>query len=157
LEIQLTEILTIAKRNIWLITSHSSHHWILCLARNMMNCLVDIEYQNFTRIHIEEIILQVLILFEESIFFINMSNILTAVKEGTQSYRDKVYPRSSFNHMWILKYWIFWIIVIVVLFQKFRLSLLHFAAHSPWECLTTFQNIIKNAVIFKMVRNATNW
>jgi hypothetical protein len=64
-----------------------------------MTFLVDIEYQNFTRIHIEEIILQVLILFEESIFFINMSNILTAVKEGTQSYWDKVYPRSSFNHM----------------------------------------------------------
>jgi hypothetical protein len=64
-----------------------------------MTCLVDIEYQNFTRIDIEEIILQVLILFEESIFFINMSNILTAVKEGTQSYRDKGYPRSSFDHM----------------------------------------------------------
>jgi hypothetical protein len=64
-----------------------------------MTCLVDIEYQNFTRIHIEEIILQVLIIFEESIFFINMSNILTAVKEGTQSYWDKLYPRSSSNRM----------------------------------------------------------
>jgi len=28
-----------------------------------------------------------------------MSSILTAVKEGAQSYWDKVYPRSSFNHM----------------------------------------------------------
>jgi hypothetical protein len=55
-----------------------------------------------------------------------MSNILTAVKEGIQSYLDRVYSRSSFNQMWRLKYWIFWIIVIVVLFQKFRLSFLHF-------------------------------
>jgi hypothetical protein len=157
LVILLTEILDIARRNIWLITSHSSHHWILCLARNMMTFLVDIEYQNFTRIHIEEIILLVLIIFEESIFFIIMSNILTAVKEGTRSYWDKVYPRSSFNHMWILKYWIFWIIVIIAIFQRFRLSFLHFTAHSPWECIKTFQNIIKNAIIFKMVRNATNW
>jgi hypothetical protein len=36
------------------------------LTRNMMTFLVYIEYQNFTRIHIEEIILQLLILFEES-------------------------------------------------------------------------------------------
>jgi len=64
-----------------------------------MTVLLYIEYQNFTRIHIEEIMLQVLILFEESIFFIAMSNMLTAVKEGTQSYWDKVYSRSSFNHM----------------------------------------------------------
>jgi hypothetical protein len=156
LVILLTEILDLAKRNIWLITSHSSHHWLVCLARNIMTFLVDIEYQNVTIFHIEEIILQVLILFEESIFFINMSNILTAVKEGTQSYWDKVYPRSSFNHMWILKYWIFWIIVIIILFQKCRLSFLHFTVHSPWEGIKTFQNIIKNAVILKMVRNATH-
>jgi hypothetical protein len=32
----------------------------------MVTCLVYIEYQNFTRIHIREIILKVLILFEES-------------------------------------------------------------------------------------------
>jgi hypothetical protein len=156
LVILLTEILDLAKRNIWLITSHSSHHWLVCLARNIMTFLVDIEYQNVTIFHIEEILLQVLILFEESIFFINMSNILTAVKEGTQSYWDKVYPRSSFNHMWILKYWIFWIIVIIILFQKCRLSFLHFTVHSPWEGIKTFQNIIKNAVILKMVRNATH-
>ena len=154
--ILLTEILDLAKRNIWLITSHSSHHWLVCLARNIMTFLVDIEYQNVTIFHIEEIILQVLILFEESIFFINMSNILTAVKEGTQSYWDKVYPRSSFNHMWILNYWIFWIIVIIILFQKCRLSFLHFTVHSLWKCIKTFQNIIKNAVILKMVRNATH-
>jgi hypothetical protein len=38
-----------------------------------------------------------------------MANILTAVKERIHSYWDKVYWRSSFNQMWILKYWIFWI------------------------------------------------
>jgi hypothetical protein len=80
-----------------------------------------------------------------------MSNSLTAVKDGIQLYWDKVYSRSSFNHMWILKYWIFWIIVIIVLFQKFRLSkhltFQHFTDHSVWECIKTFQNIINNAVI----------
>ena len=52
--------------------------------------------------------------------------------------------------------WIFWIILIIVLFQKFRLSFLHFTDHSPWKCIKTFQNIMKNAVIFKIVRNVTN-
>jgi hypothetical protein len=66
LVILLTEVVTMTKKNIWLITSHSSHHWIFCLARNMITVLVYIEYQNFTRIRIEEIILQVLILFAES-------------------------------------------------------------------------------------------
>jgi hypothetical protein len=64
--ILLTEVLTMTKKNIWLITSHSSHHWIFYLARNMITFLVYIEYQNFTRIRIEEIILQVLIFFAES-------------------------------------------------------------------------------------------
>ena len=74
-----------------------------------------------------------------------MANILTAVKEGIQSYWNKVYSRSSFNQMWLLKYWIFWIIVIIVLFQKCRLSkhvsFLHFTDHSTWECIKTLQNI----------------
>ena len=89
-----------------------------------------------------------------------MANILTAVKEGIHSYWEKVYSGSSFNQMWILKYWIFWIIVIIVLYQKFRLSkhvtFVHFTDHSSWECIKTFQNIIKNPVIFKMGRNVTN-
>jgi hypothetical protein len=51
-----------------------------------------------------------------------MANILTAVKEGIQSYWNKVYSRSSFNQMWTLKDWILWINVIIILFQKFRLS-----------------------------------
>jgi len=36
-----------------------------------------------------------------------MANILTVVKDGMQSYWVKVYSRSSFNQMWIMKYWIF--------------------------------------------------
>ena len=59
-----------------------------------------------------------------------MSNILTAVKEGIQSYWDNVYFRGSFNQMWILKYLIFWIIAIIVLFQKCRVSFLRFTDHS---------------------------
>jgi hypothetical protein len=118
----------------------------------MFTFLVYIEYHNFTRIHIEKIILQVLILFQE--------NILTALKDGIQSYWNKSYSRSSFNQMWILNYWIFWIILTIVLFQKFSLSkhatFLHFTHHASWECIKTFKNIIKDAVIFKMVRNVTN-
>jgi hypothetical protein len=33
-----------------------------------------------------------------------MANILTAVKEGIQSYWEKVYSCNIFNQMWILKY-----------------------------------------------------
>ena len=66
LVILLTKILVITKRNIWLITNHSSHHWIFSLTRSMMTFLVYIENQNFTRIHIEEIILQILILFQQA-------------------------------------------------------------------------------------------
>jgi hypothetical protein len=66
LVILLTKILVITKRNIWLITNHSSHHWIFSLTRSMMTFLVYIENQNFTRIHIEEMILQVLILFQQT-------------------------------------------------------------------------------------------
>jgi hypothetical protein len=32
-----TEILVMTKRNMWLITRHSSHHWILCLSRKMLH------------------------------------------------------------------------------------------------------------------------
>ena len=116
LVILLTEILAMTKRNSWLVTSHSSHHWIFCLTRNMMTFLVYIEYQNFTRIHIEEILLQVVILFEES------NCVQICLKCWLLSYWDKVYARSSFNQMWILIYWIFWIIVIIILFQKCCLS-----------------------------------
>ena len=126
----------------------------------MMTCLVYIEYQNFTRIHIREIILKVLIFLKKLIAFIYMANILTAVKEGIHSYWDKDYSRSSFNQMLILKYLIFWIIVVIFLYQIFLLSkhvtFVHFTDHSAWECIKTFQNIITNSVIFKMIRNVTN-
>jgi hypothetical protein len=70
----------------------------------MMTFLIYIEYQNFTRMHTDEIILPVFILFGETNCFLNMANMLTAVKEGKHSYWDKVYSRSSFNQIWILKY-----------------------------------------------------
>jgi hypothetical protein len=44
---------------------------------------------------------------------------LTAVKDGIQSCWDKICSHNSFNRRWILKYWIFWIILNLVLFQKF--------------------------------------
>ena len=99
-----------------------------------MTFLLYNEYQNFTRIHIEEIILQVLILFQEKM--------LTAVQDGIQLYWDKVYSRSSFNQMWILNYWIFWVISITVLFQKFTLS-----KHVTFLHFTN---------VFEMIRIVTN-
>ena len=152
LSILLTEILAMTKRNNWLITSHLSHHSIFSLTNNIMTFLVYIEYQNFTRIHIETIIILVLILFQE--------NILTALKNGIQSYWDRVYSRGSFNQMWMMNYWIFCIILIIVQFQKCSLSkhvnVPHITNHASWECIKTLKHIINNAVIFKMVRNVTN-
>ena len=125
----------------------------------MMTFLVYIEYQNFTRIHIREIILNVLIPLEKWIAY-KYGKHFDSCQRGNTLILDKVYSRSSFNQMWILKYWIFWTIVIIVLYQKFRLSkhvtFVHFTDHSTWECIKMFQNIIKNSVIFKMVRNVTN-
>jgi hypothetical protein len=138
LVILLTEILAMTKRNNWLITSHLSHHWIFSLTCNIMTFLVYIEYQNFTRIHIEKIIIHVLILFQE--------NILTALKEEIQSYLRKVYSRGSFNQMWILNYWIFCIILIIVLFQKCSLSkhvtFPHITNHASWECIKTLKGLV---------------
>ena len=100
-----------------------------------MTFLVYIEYHNFSRIHIEKILLQVLILVQE--------HMLTAVKDRMQSYWEKIYSRSSFNQIWILNYWIFWIILIIVLFEKSSLSkyvtFLHFTNHASWECIQTFK------------------
>ena len=122
LVILLTEILVMTKRIIWLMTSYLLNILFRKDHVFMTTFLIYIEYQNFTRMHTDEIILPVFILFGETNCFLNMANMLTAVKEGKHSYWDKVYSRSSFNQIWILKYWIFWIIVFIVLFQKFRLS-----------------------------------
>ena len=88
-------------------------------------------------------------------------NYFDCCQRGNTIILGHVYSCSSFNQMWILKYGIFWIILIIVLFQKFSLSqhgtFLHFTDQSSWECITTFKDIIKDAVIFKMVRNFTNW
>ena len=70
---------------------------------------VYVEYQNFTGIHQEEIILHVFILFQENSLLLSETNTII------QSYWDKVYSRSSFNQIWILRYWISWIILIIVL------------------------------------------
>jgi hypothetical protein len=152
LVILLPEILAMTKRNNWLITSQLSRHSIFSLTSKIMTFLVYIEYQNFTRIHIEKIIIQVLIRFQE--------NILTAVKGGIQSYWVKAYSRGGFNQMWILNYWIFCIMLIIVLFKKCSMSkhvtFQHFTNHASWECIKTLKHVINNAVIFKMVRNVTN-
>jgi hypothetical protein len=80
-----------------------------------------------------------------------------ANKEGIHSYWDKVYSRSSFNQIWILKYWIFWIIVVFVLFQKFRLSkhviFVHFTDHSAWECIKTWKVIMKTCSLINRIFN----
>jgi hypothetical protein len=58
----------------------------------------------------------------KKVIAICIASILTAVKEGIQSNWDTVYSPNSFNRMWILQYWIFWIILIIVVFQKYRVS-----------------------------------
>lgn len=77
-----------------------------------------------------------------------------------QSDWHNVYSCRSFNQIWILKCWIFWIILIIVLFQKCLLSkqvtFLHLANYLSWECIATFKIIINSAIVFRMVRNVTN-
>ena len=83
-----------------------------------------------------------------------MANILTAVKEGIHLYWDKVNSRSSFDQMWILKYWIFWIIVSMVLYQKFRLS-----KHVTLYTLLTIQrgNVLRRFKISLRTRLSSKW
>jgi hypothetical protein len=47
--------------------------------------------------------------------------------------------------MWILKYWIFWIIVIIVVFQKFRLSFS--TLHWPFSSKQDNQSIVQWKVV----------
>jgi hypothetical protein len=51
-----------------------------------------------------KVILPVLYFFNKIKLSITMTKRLSSVKEGLQSYCNKVYLRSSFNTMWILKY-----------------------------------------------------
>ena len=84
---------------------------------------------------------------------------MSSVKEGLQSYRycNKVYSRSSFNKMWILKY-------SPDLLDNFNSREVHlskkppqqFTNHSSWKCINTFKEIICNAVSYKMVTKVTN-
>jgi hypothetical protein len=111
LVILLTEILAMRKRNVWLITSH----WIFCLAGNQMTFLVYIEYQNFTRIHIEKIILQVLLLFQDSncLYIANSSwhwgsygSIWTG-RSPTKYYMDRSFCHMTQSDLNYLLYYIF--------------------------------------------------
>ena len=86
-----------------------------------------------------------------------MTKRLSSIKEGLQSYCNKVYSRSSFNKMWILKY-------SHDLLDNFNSREVHlskkrsqqFTNHSSWKCINTFKEIICNAVSYKMVTNVTN-
>ena len=55
-------------------------------------------YQNLRRIHKEKGISPVLLYVQQII-----TNSLSAVKEGLQSYYDKFYSSNNINQMWILK------------------------------------------------------
>jgi hypothetical protein len=61
-------------------------------------------YQNSRAIHTKKGILPVLLYLQQNKLSITMTKSLSSVKEGLQSYCNKVYSRSSFNTMWILKY-----------------------------------------------------
>jgi hypothetical protein len=55
-------------------------------------------YQNLRRIHKEKDISPVLLYVQQII-----TNSLSVVKEGLQSYYDKFYSSNNINQMWILK------------------------------------------------------
>ena len=74
------------------------------LKRNIMTFVRYFGYQNSRAIHTEKVILPVLYFFNKIKLSITMTKRLSSVKEGLQSYCNKVYLRSSFNTMWILKY-----------------------------------------------------
>ena len=114
--------------------------------------LLYIEYQNFTIIHIEKSTCST----EE--LSINMTNSLSAVTGGLQSYCDKVYWHNSFNQMWILRYCKDILDhFILVRYRQFHLSkhftFLLLANHSLWKSINTLKEIIYNAFIFTMVSN----
>jgi hypothetical protein len=91
---------------------------------------------------------------------ITMTKHLSSVKEGLQSYCNKVYSRSSFNTMWILKYSYD---LLDNFNSRFNTREVHvskklpqqFAHHSSWKCINTFKEI-SNAANYKRVTNATN-
>ena len=87
----------------------------------MRTYLLYTRYQNFTESIERKINCPFFYLFSKRT--ITITNILSTVKQGLQSYRDKVYSRSNINQMLILKTSKdLCVILILVLFRKFHLS-----------------------------------
>ena len=89
--------------------------------------------------------------------FINLANILSAVKGGLQSYCNKVYSYKTFHKMWKLKYCKD--LLSSFYSRKFHLCknwLEQFTNHCSWKCINRFKEIIYNAIKLNMVSNATN-
>jgi len=97
--IRLPKILVMTKKNMRPITCHSCHQWVFCLTRNMINYLLYIGYQNFTRIHIEKKYTAGFSICSTKELSMSMTTtkMLSAVKGVLQSYHYKVYSCSSFN------------------------------------------------------------
>ena len=127
------------------------------LKRNLMTLVLYFGYQNSRAIHTKKGILPVLLYLQQNKLSITMTKSLSSVKEGLQSYCNKVYSRSNFNTMWILKY-------SYNLLDNFNSREVHlskkcpqqFTNHSSWKCINTFKEIIYSAVSYKMVTNVTN-
>jgi hypothetical protein len=91
---------------------------------------------------------------------ITMTKHLSSVKEGLQSYCNKVYSRSSFNTMWILIYSYDLLDHFNSRFNSWEVHLSkkwpqQFTHHSSWKCINTFKEICK-LVNYKRVTYVTN-
>jgi hypothetical protein len=131
------------------------------LKRNIMTFVLYFGYQNSWAIHTEKGILPVLYFFNKIKLSITMTKRLSSVKEGLQSYCNKVYLRSSFNTMWILKYSYDLLDHFNSRFNSREVHLSkkwpqQFTHHSSWKCINTFKEIICNAVNYKRVTNVKN-
>ena len=131
------------------------------LKRNIMTFVLYFGYQNSRAIHTEKGILPVLYFFNKIKLSITMTKCLFSVKEGLQSYCNKVYLRCSFNTMWILKYSYDLLDNFNSRFNSREVHLSkkwpqQFTHHSSWKCINTFKEIICNAVNYKRVTNVKN-
>ena len=133
------------------------------LKRNIMTFVCYFGYQNSRAIHTEKGILPVLLFLQQNKTVpITMTKRLSSVKEGLQSYCNKIYySRSSFNTMWILKYSYDLLDNFNSRFNSREVHLSkkwpqQFTHHSSWKCINTFKEILCNAVNYKRVTNVTN-
>jgi hypothetical protein len=127
-----------------------------------MTFLVYIELQNFTRIHTQKRILQVLLLFQQSIFlYIWLTFWLLSKREYNHTGTKSIHVIASIK----CEYWntarIFWIDLILVFNLKI-VSVQKFDCYSletisSEKCINTFKEFIYNAINFKMVSNITHW